>query len=103
MIVVILTLLSVTSLVTYSYFTAKVESNNINDVNVSSGSLKIKIDDTGINASEISPIYDDDYEMLAYIGLISEALILVSSILIFKFPDDTSTSLISLLSTLAVK
>lgn len=66
LIVVILVLISVTSLMTYSYFTAKVESNDINDVDVSSGNLKIKIDDTSINASEISPIYDKDYEMLAY-------------------------------------
>lgn len=66
LIIIILVLISVTSFVTYSYFTAKVESNDINDVNVSSGGLNIRIDDVSINSTEIGPIYDADYEMLAY-------------------------------------
>ena len=66
LLIIILILISAVTLVTYSYFTAKVESNDINDVNVSSGGLNIKIDDNSVNSSEISPIYDNDYEMLAY-------------------------------------
>ena len=66
LIIMIVILIAVTSLATYSYFTANVVSNDINDVNVSSGGLNIKIDDNSVNSSEISPIYDEDYEMLAY-------------------------------------
>ena len=66
LIIIILILIAATSVVTYAYFSAKVVSNDINDVNVSSGKLNIKIDDVSVNASEISPIYDDDYEMLSY-------------------------------------
>ncbi len=66
LIIIVFVLISITSLVTYSYFTAQVESNDVNEVDVSSGNLNIKIDDTSVNASEISPIYDADYEMLAY-------------------------------------
>ena len=66
LIVIILVLVTVTSLVTYSYFSAHVISNDVNDVNVSSGKLNIRIDDTSVNSSDISPIYDVDYELLAY-------------------------------------
>jgi len=66
LIIVVLIFISVTSVITYSYFTANVVSNDVNDVNVSSGNLKIRIDDNSVNSSEISPIYDEDYEMLAY-------------------------------------
>ena len=66
LIVIILVLVTVTSLVTYSYFSAHVISNDVNDVNVSSGKLNIRIDDTSVNSSDISPIYDSDYELLAY-------------------------------------
>ena len=65
-VILVLILLSVTGLVTYSYFTANVISNDVNDVNVSSGKLNVRIDDTGVNSSEISPIYDSDFEMLSY-------------------------------------
>ena len=66
LIVIILVLLSAVSIVTYSYFTANVQSNDIKNVDVSSGGLNIRIDDNSVDSSEISPIYDTDYEMLAY-------------------------------------
>ena len=66
LIIIIFVLVAITSIATYAYFGANVVSNDINDVNVSSGKLQIKIDDNSINASENSPIYDADYEMLAY-------------------------------------
>lgn len=66
LIILILILISMSVVVTYSYFTAGVLSNDINDVNVSTGSLNVKINDNSVNSNEISPIYDNDYEMLAY-------------------------------------
>ena len=66
LIIIILILIAVTSVCTYAYFTANVVSNDVNDVNVSSGKLNIRIDDKEVSSSEISPIYDNDYEMLAY-------------------------------------
>ena len=66
LILVILLLVSASVYLTYSYFLPKVISNDINDVNVSSGSLELRIDDIAVSSLEISPIYDNDYEMLAY-------------------------------------
>ena len=66
LIISIIILLAITAVGTYSYFTANVVSNDINEVDVSSGSINLKIDDSSITSNEISPIYDSDYEMLAY-------------------------------------
>ena len=66
LIIIVAILISVSSFVTYSYFSANVESNNVNDVNVSSGKINVRIDDNSVNSIDVSPIYDADYEMLAY-------------------------------------
>ena len=66
LILVVLLLVSASIYLTYSYFIPRVISNDINDVNVSSGKLELRIDDVSVSSLEISPIYDSDYEMLAY-------------------------------------
>ena len=66
LIIIVLVLISVVSLSTYAYFTANVTRNNINDFDVVTGKVNIKIDDSSVSSSDISPIYDEDVEMLAY-------------------------------------
>ena len=66
LILIVLLLVSASIYLTYSYFIPRVISNDINDVNVSSGKLELRIDDVSVSSLEISPIYDSDYEMLAY-------------------------------------
>ena len=64
LIISILVLLAVTFTVSYSYFVPNF-INNTNDTKVSTGNLDLSIDDEEINAVEISPIYDEDYELLS--------------------------------------
>lgn len=59
----IFVLLVVTISVSYSYFLPNF-INNTKDNEFSTGNLEISIDDEEINAVEISPIYDEDYELL---------------------------------------
>ncbi len=66
LILIILVLISVTVYVTYSYFAPNIISNDINDVNVSSGKINLRIDDESIDSIDLAPINDEDYEMLAY-------------------------------------
>ena len=62
-IAVILLLVAVIG-VSYAYFSPNV-INKPSDTVVSSGKVELSIDDESINAVEIAPIYDEDYEMLA--------------------------------------
>ena len=64
LLILIIVLLLVVGGVSYSYFSANV-INNPSDTVVSSGKIELSIDDESINAVEISPIYDEDYEMLS--------------------------------------
>jgi hypothetical protein len=64
LIITIVVLLVAVFAVSYSYFSANV-INNPSDTVVSSGKVELSIDDESINAVEIAPIYDEDYEMLA--------------------------------------
>ena len=64
LIISILFLLVITIVVSYSYFTPNF-INNAKDTKVSTGNLDLSIDDESINAVEIPPIYDVDYELLA--------------------------------------
>ena len=63
LIISILVLLAVTFTVSYAYFAPNF-INNTKDTKVSTGNLNLSIDDESINAVEISPIYDNDYELL---------------------------------------
>ena len=45
-VIIVLVLISITTVFTYSYFKANVESNNVNDFSVGSGSLDVKIVDS---------------------------------------------------------
>ena len=66
LILIILILMSVTIYVTYSYFAPNIISNNVNDVNVSAGKINIRIDDEIVNMTNLAPINDSDYSVLAY-------------------------------------
>lgn len=63
LIISIFVLLVITVSVSYSYFAPNF-INNTKDTKVSTGDLDLSIDDESINAVEISPIYDNDYELL---------------------------------------
>ena len=64
LIISILVLLIVTISVSYSYFTPNI-INNTKSTSIGTGNLELSIDDESINAVEISPIYDQDYELFA--------------------------------------
>ncbi len=64
LIISILVLIVVTISVSYSYFAPHI-INNTKDTKVSTGNVDLSIDDESINAVEIPPIYDEDYELLA--------------------------------------
>lgn len=63
LIISILVLLAITFTVSYAYFAPNF-INNTKDTKVSTGDLDLSIDDESIDAVEISPIYDADYELL---------------------------------------
>ncbi len=63
LIISILVLLVITFTVSYAYFAPNF-INNTKDTKVSTGDLDLSIDDESIDAVEISPIYDADYELL---------------------------------------
>ncbi len=63
LIISILVLLAITFTVSYAYFAPNF-INNTKDTKVSTGDLDLSIDDESIDAVEISPIYDEDYELL---------------------------------------
>jgi len=64
LVISIFILLVITISVSYSYFVPNF-INNTNETKVSTGKLDLSIDDESINAVEISPIYDEDYELLS--------------------------------------
>ena len=56
-------LLVITISVSFAYFVPNF-INNTKDTKVSTGNLDLVIDDESINEVEISPIYDNDYELM---------------------------------------
>ena len=52
--------------VSYSYFTPNILSSELKDTKVTTGKVDLRIDDDSISALDIAPIYDEDYEMLAF-------------------------------------
>ena len=66
LVIIVLVLLAAVLTTSVAYFAPKIINNNVNDVNVSSGKLELTIDDKEVNTNSISPIYDEDYEMLSY-------------------------------------
>lgn len=66
LILLTLILLSVTVSVSYAYFGANVIKEKEYETKFSTGLIDIKINDVAVNASNISPIYDEDYLLLAY-------------------------------------
>ena len=66
LIIIIFILLVAVLAVSYSYFSPNVISNDIKDTKVTTGKIDLKIDDDSISAEDIAPIYDEDYEMLAF-------------------------------------
>ena len=64
LVISIFVLLVITFTVSYSYFAPNI-INNTKDTKVSTGNLDLSIDDESIDAVEISPIYDVDYELMA--------------------------------------
>ena len=65
LIIIIFILLVSVFAVSYSYFSPNIISDDIKDTKVTTGKIDLKIDDDSINAVEISPIYDEDYELLS--------------------------------------
>ena len=65
LVIIIAVLILVTIGVSYSYFVADIISEGVTNSKLNTGKLKLVIDDEGISASDIAPIYDEDYEMLA--------------------------------------
>ena len=63
--IIIAVLIVVTIGVSYSYFAADIIRDGVTNSKLNTGKLKLVIDDEGISASDIAPIYDEDYEMLA--------------------------------------
>lgn len=66
LIVIILILLLCVFSVSYSYFTGNVIGNGDNETSVVTGKVDLSIDDESISSVEMAPIYDTDYEMLAF-------------------------------------
>ncbi len=66
LIIIIFILLVSVFAVSYSYFSPNIISDDIKDTKVTTGKIDLKIDDDSINAEDIAPIYDEDYEMLAF-------------------------------------
>ena len=63
LIISIAVLLVITISVSFAYFVPNF-INNTKDTKVSTGNLDLVIDDESINEVEISPIYDNDYELM---------------------------------------
>ena len=66
LVIIILVLLVSILSVSYSYFTGSVFSNKTNNTSINTGKVNLSIDDNGISANDMAPIYDNDYEMLAF-------------------------------------
>ena len=64
LIIIIIALLAIGIGFSYSYFGSNVISNGVNETKVTTGKIDLEIDDYSINAEDIAPIYDEDYEML---------------------------------------
>ena len=62
LIILILILLTITVSISYSYFGANIIHEGEYETKVSTGLIDIKINDTSVNASNVTPIYDEDYE-----------------------------------------
>ena len=66
LIILILILLTITVSISYSYFGANIIHEGEYETKVSTGLIDIKINDKSVNASNVTPIYDEYYELLAY-------------------------------------
>lgn len=66
MVILVLILILATFGVTYSYFQANIFYDDVNPVNVSTGNIKLNVSDVNIKVDNIIPIYDYQYEELAY-------------------------------------
>ena len=66
LIIVVFILLSVSLVSTYAYFSANAVNKDVKETTVGTGELKLRIDDKALVSNDISPIYDVDYEMLAF-------------------------------------
>lgn len=64
---VLVLLLIVASIgVSFSYFGAHIIRNGESNTTVSTGKVELSIDEKEVSTYDISPIYDEDYEMIAY-------------------------------------
>lgn len=66
LIIAIVSISLVTIGTTYAYFSANAINKDVKETGVKTGKLSVKIDDKSLMSSDISPIYDTDYEMLAF-------------------------------------
>ena len=66
LVILILLLIVVTFGVTFSYFGANIIKNGESDTTVTTGKVELSIDEKEVNTHDITPIYDEDYEMIAY-------------------------------------
>ena len=66
LVIIILILLTISISVSYAYFGANVIHEGEYETKFSTGTIDIRINDTSVNASNISPIYDEDYKLLSY-------------------------------------
>ena len=66
LIVLILILLTATVSISYAYFGPTIVHEGEYETTFSTGLIDIKINDTAVNANNITPIYDEDYELLGY-------------------------------------
>lgn len=66
MIILVLILILATFGVTYSYFQANIFHDEVKPINVSTGNIQFNISDVNVKIDNIIPIYDSQYESLAY-------------------------------------
>ena len=66
LLIFILIVIAISVGVSYSYFQANIEKIDENPVNVSTGSINLNVSDVSVKVDNIIPIYDNQYETLAY-------------------------------------
>lgn len=66
LVIIILFLFVITLSVSFSYFGANIVSKDLKETKVITGKIDLRVDDETLNAKDIAPIYDMDYDKLAY-------------------------------------
>lgn len=66
LVIIVLLFLATVISVSYSYFGPIILGEDDKETSVTTGKVDIKVDDDSISAKDIAPIYDNDYEMLAF-------------------------------------